>query len=123
MIQGTLNWNSPDQRFHVSLFPRYQGPEYSTGGPNNKFRHNFGNYFVMNGSIAYWAGEERQHRFQLRVVNILNETYAERYGYGNQRFSVAAVQGKLKSTDDAYYFGYPFEGKPRSVFFSYTTSF
>lgn len=123
MIQGTLNWNSPDQRFHVSLFPRYQGPEYSTGGPSNKFRHNFGNYFVMNGSIAYWAGDERQHRFQLRVVNILNETYAERYGYGNQRFSVAAVQGKLKSTDDAYYFGYPFEGKPRSVYFSYTTTF
>ncbi|MBT2188783.1 TonB-dependent receptor plug domain-containing protein [Sphingobium sp. H33] len=123
MIQGTAAWNSPDQRFHISLFPRYQGPEYSTGGPNNKFRHNFGNYFVMNGSIAFWAGEERQHRFQLRVVNIFDKLYAERYGYGNMRFSQAAVQGKLKTTDDAYYYGYPFEGKPRSVFFSYQTNF
>lgn len=123
MIQGTLNWNSPDQRFHVSLFPRYQGPEYSTGGPGNKFRYNFGNYLVVNGSIAFWAGEERQHRFQLRVVNILNEKYAERYGYGNMRFSQAAVRGQLTAADDAYYYGYPFEGKPRAAYFSYSTTF
>jgi iron complex outermembrane receptor protein len=123
MIQGTLTWNSPDDRFHVNLFPRYQGPEYSTGGLNNSLRTNFGNYLVVNGSIAYWAGDERQHRFQLRFVNIFDEKYAERYGFGNQRYSAAAVRGELLPTSPAYYFGYPFEGKPRSVYFSYTTSF
>ena len=123
MIQGTLAWHSSDQRFHVNLFPRYQGPEYSTGGPGAKFRHNFGNYLVVNGSLAYWAGSERQHRFQLRLVNIFDEVYAERYGYGNMRYSVAGVRGELTSANDAYYYGYPFEGKPRSVYVSYTTTF
>lgn len=123
MIQGTLNWNSPDQRFHVSLFPRYQGPEWSTGGVGGSLRHNFGNYFVMNGSVAYWAGDDLQHRFQLRVVNILDEKYAERYGYGNMRFSEAFVRGEITTSSEEYYFGYPFEGKPRSVFLSYSTTF
>lgn len=123
MIQGTLAWHSPDQRFHVNLFPRYQGPEYATGGPAAKFRHNFGNYLVVNGSLGFWAGSERQHRFQLRLVNIFDEVYAERYGYGNMRYSVAGVRGELTAADDAYYYGYPFEGKPRSVYVSYTTTF
>lgn len=123
MIQGNVAWHGMDQRLHVTLFPRYQGPEYSTGGPGNKFRNDFGNYLVVNGSIAYWAGDERQHRFQLRVVNIFDEKYAERWGYGNMRYSVAGVTGAVKPTDDAYYFGYPFEGKPRAFYVSYTTSF
>ncbi|MCX7283737.1 MAG: TonB-dependent receptor, partial [Novosphingobium sp.] len=123
MIQGTLTWNSPDQRWHVNLFPRYQGPEYATGGVNNSLRHNFGNYLVVNGSLGWWAGEDRQHRFQIRLVNILNEKYAERYGYGNQRFSSAFVRGEITTTSPNYFFGYPFEGKPRAVYASYTTTF
>ncbi len=123
MIQGTLAWQSPDKRFHVNLFPRYQGPEWATGGLNRSLRHNFGNYFVMNGSIAYWAGDDLQHRFQLRLVNITDTYYAERYGYGNMRFSSDFIRGEISNTDPEYYFGYPFEGKPRSVFVSYTTSF
>ncbi|MCT2401471.1 TonB-dependent receptor plug domain-containing protein [Novosphingobium mangrovi (ex Huang et al. 2023)] len=123
MIQGTASWHSPDNRFHVNLFPRYQGPEYATGGLNRSLRYNFGNYLVVNGSIAYWAGDEKQHRFQLRLVNIFDEKYAERYGYGNMRYSSAFIRGELSSSDPEYYKGYPFEGKPRSVFFSYTTSF
>ncbi|MCJ2180708.1 TonB-dependent receptor plug domain-containing protein [Novosphingobium album (ex Hu et al. 2023)] len=123
MIQGTAAWSSPDDRFHVNLFPRYQGPEYATGGIGGSLRHNFGNYLVVNGSIAFWAGEEKQHRFQLRFVNIFDEKYAERYGYGNMRFSSAFIRGEMTTSDPDYYFGYPFEGKPRSVFFSYTTSF
>jgi outer membrane cobalamin receptor len=95
MITGNLAWNSTDDRFHVTLLPRYQGPEFSTGGVNNALRYNFGNYFVMNGSIAYWAGEKRQHRFQIRVVNITNEKYAERYGFGNQRFGSAFIRGEI----------------------------
>ncbi|SFG29020.1 iron complex outermembrane recepter protein [Novosphingobium sp. CF614] len=123
MIQGTLAWNSPDQRFHVNLFPRYQGPEYSTGGVNSSLRHNFGNYLVVNGSLGYWAGEEKQHRFQVRFVNIFDEHYAERYGFGNMRFSSAFIRGEITTSSPEYFYGYPFEGKPRSVFFSYTTTF
>ena len=123
MIQGTLSWNTPDQRFHLTLLPRYQGPEYSTGGVNNALRYNFGNYFVMNGSVAYWAGDEKQHRFQLRLVNVFDAKYAERYGYGNQRFGSAFIRGEIALNSPQYFYGYPFEGKPRSVYFSFTTTF
>jgi outer membrane cobalamin receptor len=123
MIQGTLAWNSPDQRWHINLFPRYQGPEFSTGGVGGSLRKNFGNYLVVNGSLGWWAGEDRQHRFQVRLVNILDEKYAERYGYGNQRFSSAFVRGEITTTSPSYFYGYPFEGKPRSVYVSYTTTF
>jgi iron complex outermembrane receptor protein len=123
MIQGTAAWHSPDQRFHVTLLPRYQGPEFSTGGVNNALRFDFGNYFVMNGSVAYWAGSERQHRFQLRIVNIFDEEYAERYGFGNQRYGSAFIRGEIALNSPEYFYGYPFEGKPRSVYVTYQTSF
>lgn len=123
MITGNVAWNSPDDRFHVTLLPRYQGPEFATGGVNNSLRNNFGDYFVMNGSIAYWAGDKRQHRFQLRVVNITDTKYAERYGYGNQRFGSAFIRGEIALNSPEYFYGYAFEGKPRAVYASYTTSF
>jgi iron complex outermembrane receptor protein len=123
MIQGNAAWHSPDDRFHVTFLPRYQGPEFATGGVNNVLRNNFGNYFVANGSLAYWAGDKRQHRFQLRVVNIFDAHYAERYGYGNQRYSEAFVRGEIKLNSPEYFYGYEFEGKPRSLYVSYTTSF
>lgn len=123
MIQGSLAWNTPDKRFHLTLLPRYQGPEFATGGVNNSLRHDFGNYFVMNGSLAYWAGDEQQHRFQLRLVNIFNARYAERYGYGNQRYGSAFIRGEIALNSPQYFYGYPFEGKPRSVYVSYITSF
>jgi outer membrane cobalamin receptor len=123
MIQGTVAWHSPDQRFHITLYPRYQGPEFATGGLNNVLRHNFGNYFVMNASLGVWLGEERDHRFTVRVVNVFDKYYAERYGYGNMRFSEAAVRGEITTSSPGYYYGYPFEGKPRSVYVSYSTKF
>lgn len=123
MIQGNLAWHSPDNRFHVTLLPRYQGPEYATGGVGGALRTNFGNYFIANGSIAYWAGENQEHKFQLRVVNILDTEYAERWAYGNVRFSEAFVTGQIKVNGPGYFYGYPFEGKPRSVYLSYTTRF
>ncbi len=123
MIQGNIVWNSADDRLHITILPRYQGPEYATGGVRNSLRTNFGNYLVVNGSVAYWAGDKRQHRFQLRLVNILNETYAERWGYGNQRFGSAFIRGEIALNSPQYFYGYPFEGKPRSIFASYTTAF
>jgi hypothetical protein len=146
-FQANAAYNSPDKRFHVNLFGRYQGPEWSTGGPSvvgngtstyllngvetlrplgistPRFRQNFGNYFVLNGSLAYWAGEKQQHKFQLRIVNIFDKLYAERYAYGNQSRSEAFITGKILLNSDPYFFGYRFEGKPRSVFLSYTTTF
>lgn len=122
-ITGQLAWHGLDNRLHINLFPRYQGPEFATGGPAQSLRTNFGNYFVMNGTVGLWLGDDRQHRFQLRVVNIFDEKYAERFGYGNQRFSVAAVRGELRPTDPGYFYGYPFEGKPRAFYFSYNTRF
>lgn len=123
MIGGQLAWHSPDKTFHVTLFPRYQGPEYATGGVNNKFRHNFGNYFVMNASLGVWLGEERQHKFQLRVVNVFDKVYAERYGYANKQYSSDYIRGEVVRNSDAYFYGYPFEGKPRSLYVSYSTTF
>lgn len=149
-FQGNAAYHSPDKRFHVTLLGRYQGPEWSTGGPTRtvanpgpndtyflngvltpipanvptaRFRQDFGNYFVLNGSLAYWAGDQQQHKFQLRVVNILDTQYAERYGFGNRSRSEAFITGQIVLNSDAYFFGYPFEGKPRSVFLSYTTTF
>jgi iron complex outermembrane receptor protein len=123
MIQGNLNWNSADDRLHLTLLPRYQGPEFATGGVNNALRNNFGNYFVMNGSIGLWLGEKRQHRFQLRVVNIFDQTYAERWAYGNRRFSEAFVTGQIALNGPGYFYGYPFEGKKRSFYVNYITKF
>ncbi len=70
--------------------PRIQGSEYSTGGPTingrPQIRKNFGDYKVVNATFNYFLGEDREHHFQLRLVNVFNEKYAERYGVGNQRF-------------------------------------
>ncbi|RJT25773.1 TonB-dependent receptor [Chakrabartia godavariana] len=123
MLQGTLAYHSPDQRIHLTLYPRYQGPEYATGGVNNSLRTNFGNYFLLNGSLAYWAGESRQHKIQLRFVNILDEHYAERYGFANMFYSSAYNRGEIVLNSPQYFYGYEFEGKPRSVFVSFQTSF
>lgn len=123
MIQGNLAWHSPDQRIHLTLYPRYQGPEFATGGVGNSLRKDFGNYFLMNASIGYRAGEEREHNFQIRLVNVFDKHYAERYGFGNMRFSEAFVRGEIALNSPEYFYGYEFEGKPRSIYASYSTRF
>jgi outer membrane receptor protein involved in Fe transport len=142
-IQGAIDWRSKDGRLRFQLLPRIQGSEYTFGGPAiagttrpadrvtgrgadtgiPRYRTNFGDYAVVNGTATYFAGEDLQHRFQLRVVNIFDEYYAERWGFGNQFYGSAFNRGEYSNTDDRYFFGYPFEGKPRSFFVSYSTKF
>ena len=140
---GVIDWSSNDGRFNVQLLPRFQGAEYATGGPAiagttkaadlatktpadtglARYRYNFGNYTVVNATFSYLAGENKEHRFQLRIVNLFDEYYAERYGFANQFYGSAFNRGEFTSTDDRYFYGYPFEGKPRSFFVSYSTRF
>ncbi|ESQ89020.1 TonB-denpendent receptor [Asticcacaulis sp. AC460] len=122
-VIGKLNWESRNGRLKAQLLSRTQGPEWATGGPAEKFRHNFGDYTVVNGTLTYLAGKDMEHRFQLRVANLFDTEYAERYGYGNNFYGVAFNRGEYTNTDDRYFYGYPFEGKPRSFYFTYSTQF
>ena len=118
--QGALNFRSESNRYHFSLLPRYQGPEFVQGVYQRK---NFGEYLVLNASVGYWAGTEQQHRFQVRAVNLLDEDYAERYGFGTKQFSEDFLTGRVALNSPDYYFPYAFEGKPRSFFASYQYRF
>jgi iron complex outermembrane receptor protein len=139
---ASLNWTSLDKRLKVQLLPRIQGAEWQTGGPAiagtaipagpngrgadpgvSRFRTNFGNYAVVNASVTYFAGEDLQHRFMFRVVNLFDEYYAERWGFGNQFYGAAFNRGEYTNTDDRYFYQYPFEGKPRSFYVTYATKF
>lgn len=126
---------TPNDRFVFALNPRLQGPEWAyaptglarlvdAGGNRVVEDVNFGDYFVLNGSVQYYLGDDRQHRFLVRVVNILDETYYERYSGGSDlRVSRAAVRGEIGPEDSAYYVQYGWNGKPRSVWFQYEYSF
>lgn len=137
VLSGLVTY-TPTDRWIFALNPRFQGPEFAyqrtqgqTGGARlvdeNGVRTNpdlnFGDYFVLNGSIQYFLGEERQHRFLLRAVNILDEDYAERAGGADQRTSRAAVRGELGINDSGYYYMYDWNGKPQSFFLQYEYSF
>lgn len=138
---GAIDWTSRDKRLKIQLLPRIQGPEWSTGGPAipgttkpavngigadsgvPRYRYNFGDYTVVNGSLSYLLGDEMQHRLQFRIVNLFNEHYAERYGYGNNFYGVDYNKGLYTNTDDRYFYGYEFEGKPRSFYATFATKF
>ncbi len=138
---GAIDWSSKDGRLKFQMLPRFQGAEWARGGPAlpgttkpavggkgqdtgvPRYSKNFGNYTVVNASVTYLAGEEMQHRFQFRVVNLFDEYYAERYGYGNNFYGAAFNRGEYSNTDDRYFYGYPFEGKPRSFYATFATKF
>lgn len=126
---------TPNDRLVVALNPRYQGPEWAyapaaaarlvdASGERVIPDVNFGNYFVLNGSVQYFLGEDRQHRFMIRAVNILNEDYFERASGGSDlRISRAAVRGEIGPEDSAYYRQYGWNGKPRSFWVQYEYRF
>jgi iron complex outermembrane receptor protein len=123
---------TPDWVF--ALNTKWQGPEWAYGngrssrlvdanGNRTNPDNNFGNYMVVNGSIQYFMGDDNQHRFLLRAVNLLDEDYSERAGLGNQRVSRAGVRGELTDNDADYYYNYGWNGKPRSFWMQYEYSF
>ena len=138
---ASLDWTSDDDRLQFQILPRFQGPEYATGGPAiagttkpavngrgadtgvSRYRYNFGDYTVVNATMTYLAGASLQHRFQFRVVNLFDTKYAERWGFGNNFYGAAFNRGEYTNQDDRYFYGYPFEGKPRSFYATVATKF
>ena len=133
-LSGLITY-TPNDRWIFSLNPRWQGPEWAYAGTSlarlvdeNGARVtedlNFGDYFVLNGSVQYFLGDEKQHRFLVRGVNLLDEDYYERgsggSGYTRDR---AVVRGEIGPNDSSYYRQYGWNGKPRSVWIQYEYSF
>lgn len=133
MASALLTW-TPTDRWVVALNPRWQGPEYAyvqnnsarlvdASGNRTNPDVNFGDYFVLNASVQYFMGNEKQHRLMLRVVNVTDEEYWERGGATDRAFSRAAVRGELTARDPAYFYTYGWNGKPLSFFFQYEYNF
>ena len=125
---------TPNENWIFSLNPKWQGPEWAyadgrssrlvdASGNRTTPDLNFGDYLVVNGSIQYFMGADKEHRFLLRAVNLLDETYYERGGLGIAVLSRAAVRGELGLNDSNYYNFYGWNGKPRSFFVQYEYQF
>lgn len=126
---------TPSNRWILSLNPTWQGPEWAYGGGRNSRLVdasgdrvspdlNFGDYMVLNGSVQYFLGDNNEHRFLLRAVNILDEEYFERASASaDQAVSRAGVRGELGINDADYYYQYGWNGKPRSFWLQYEYKF
>ncbi len=125
---------TPSERWVIALNPRLQGPEWvyvqnnaarfvDASGARTNPDVNFGNYFVLNASVQYFLGEELQHRFMLRGVNLLDKVYSERGGTADQAYHKAGVRGEIGPNDSAYYYTYQFYGKPRAFWIQYGYQF
>jgi hypothetical protein len=125
---------TPNENWIFSLNPKWQGPEWAyadgrssrlvdANGSRAIADFNFGDYVVLNGSIQYFMGDDHEHRFLLRAVNILDEDYFERGGLATSQLSRAAVRGELGLNDSDYYYFYGWHGKPRSFFLQYEYEF
>jgi iron complex outermembrane receptor protein len=120
---GQLRYTSSDRRYQFNLLPRLQGRTITNGPIASVPAYNWGDWFVLNATAQYWAGEAREHRLQLRLENILDEDYSNRGLFGNLQYASAGVRGEVLPTDPEYYYPYAFQAKPRSVFFTYSYEF
>ena len=131
---STLISFTPTDRWVFSLNPKWQGPEWAyegsvsgllvdTNGARTNPDLNFGEYFVLNGSIQYLLGDKLQHRFLLRGVNLLDEDYYERAASADKRYSRAGARKEIGNYDPEYYYQYGWNGKPRSFWLQYEYSF
>lgn len=126
---------TPTEQWVISLNPTWQGPEWAYGngtssrlvdenGERTNPDLNFGDYFVLNGSVQYFLGDRLQHRFLLRAVNLLDEDYYERASASaDQRVSRAFIRGEMSTVDSEYYYQYGWNGKPRSFWLQYEYEF
>ncbi len=125
---------TPNDRWVISMNPRWQGPEYLYV-PNNAARLvdaagnrtnpdvNFGDYFVLNASVQHFLGKDREHRLMMRVVNVLDEEYWERGGATDRLFSRAGVRGEIGPSNPNFFYNYGWNGKPLSFYFQYEYNF
>jgi outer membrane receptor protein involved in Fe transport len=125
----------PTDRWILALNPRVQGPEFAyAGGTAARLVDadgnrsvpdlNFGEYFVLNGSVQYFLGEENQHRILLRGVNLLKEDYFERGAAGAfQSFNRSVVRNETGVNNASNYTTYGWNGKPQSFWIQYEYSF
>jgi hypothetical protein len=133
LASALLTWQ-PSDRWIVALNPRWQGPEWlyvqnnaarlvdaAVSGTNPDV--NFGDYFVLNASVQFFMGAERQHRLMLRAVNVFDEYYSERGGATDRAVSRAGVRGEITPANPGYFYTYGFMGKPRSFFLQYEYKF
>ena len=133
-LSGLITY-TPDDRWVFALNPRWQGPEsaYAGGtaarlvnadGERAVSDENFGDYFVLNGSIQYFLGEDRQHRIMLRFVNMLDEDYFERGAAGAfQSLNRSVVRNETGVNNASNYTNYGWNGKPRSAWIQYEYNF
>jgi outer membrane receptor protein involved in Fe transport len=133
-LSGLITYE-PTDRWILALNPRLQGPEYAYAGGTaarlvdaNGERAvpdmNFGEYFVLNGSIQYFLGKDRQHRILLRGVNLLGEEYYERGSAGSfQSLNRTVVRNETGVNNAENYTTYGWNGKPQSFWVQYEYSF
>lgn len=131
---STLVTYTPTDRWVFSVNGAWQGPEWAHAGGravalvNEQGERtnpdlNFGDYFVLNGSVQYFMGDSRQHRFLLRAVNLLDEDYYERAANVDRRASRAGIRNEIGVNDSDYYYQYGWNGKPRSFWLQYEYNF
>ena len=124
----------PTDRWIFSANPRLQGDEFlyvqnnaarlvDAAGNRTNPDVNFGDYLVVNASVQYLLGDDREHRFMLRIVNLFDKKYFERGGATDRAFSRAAVRGELLPTNSRYYYTYGWNGKPLSFYLQYEYNF
>jgi iron complex outermembrane recepter protein len=125
---------TPNDRWVISMNPRWQGPEYlyaqnnasrlvDAAGARTNPDVNFGDYFVLNASVQHFLGKDREHRLMLRVVNVLDEDYWERGGATDRLFSRGGVRGEVGPNNPDFFYTYGWNGKPLSFYFQYEYNF
>ena len=133
-LSGLVTY-TPDDRWVFALNPRWQGPEYAyaggtaarlvdAAGNRSVPDQNFGDYFVLNGSVQYYLDDAKQHRVLIRGVNLLDEDYYERGAAGAfQSINRSVVRGETGVNNASNYTTYGWNGKPRSVWIQYEYQF
>ena len=133
LASALLTWQ-PSDRWIFALNPRWQGPEWlyvqnnaarlvDAAGERTNPDLNFGDYFVLNASVQFFMGAEKQHRLMLRGVNLFDKYYWERGGATDRAVSRAGVRGEINTLNPGYFYTYGFTGKPRSFFLQYEYKF